>query len=163
MEVKKTRCYKNMNGDVVIAVVEAPKSFENQIILYAKGWYKKSVYGILADLKTLLSEYAGVDASLNDVKQILCSTFANYCPEYYRGKAIQEMLGWYGWDSELSRRTPAEIMIGSISCCEGKYCDTDELLPVLQYEEDEKTPIQIERDELYKHEKFLLDKSEVFC
>ena len=46
-------------------VKEVPHSFDHHILLYAKNWYKKTNHGIIEDLKTLLSEYAGIDASIS--------------------------------------------------------------------------------------------------
>lgn len=154
MKIKKTRCM--VHGEkITIEEVEAPRTFENQIILYAKHWYKRTENGVLADLKVLLSEYIGQDASLQDVKQILCSCFAKYCPEYARAEAIQDMLGW-SWLGNYANRTPAEIMLGKLSICKGKYVDTDELLPVLGYSEDEKTPLRKERDSYAKNMESIL-------
>lgn len=144
MEIKKTRCL--VHGDeIVIEELKAPRTFENQIILYAKGWYKKSD-DVMDDLKTLLSEYIGQEASLNDVKSILCTCFGKYCPEHDRGEAIAEMLGWSWRSAFFEGRTPEQVMVGKLAIADGLYVDTDELLPVLEYSEEEKTPIHKERD-----------------
>jgi len=127
-EFRKTRSYSDGDGNTVTEELEVPKDFGHHILLYAKNWYQKTDKGILADLHTLLSEYIGMEANESDVKEILTNTFADYCPAHLRGRAVQEMLGW-AWC--FGKKTPEGVMVSVLGQCEGKYVDTDELLPVL--------------------------------
>jgi hypothetical protein len=129
-EAKKTRTFKGYNGETVVQILEIPQTFDHQILLYAKHWYKRSEDGIFADLITLLTEYSGCEPSLGDVKECLCSCWAKYCPEHMRVQSTEEMLGW-SWRNSLMSRTPEQVMIGALSITKGNYVDTDELLPVL--------------------------------
>lgn len=111
---------------------EIPQSFDHHILLYSKNWYKKSDDPI-ADIKQLLAQYAWLEyQNISDieVRQLLADCWVKYCPEFERGKALQEMLGWH-WYSGVMKRTPEQIMLGTMSCCEGKYVDPTQLLPVL--------------------------------
>jgi hypothetical protein len=109
---------------------KVPQTFDHHILLYAKGWYNKSG-NILEDLKILLSNYAKIDASTGDVKECLANCFAKYCPESDRGRAIQEMIGWSWYSLYPSiKRTPEQIMIGTLSIADGKYVDPTKLQPV---------------------------------
>ena len=115
---------------------EVPQHFGHQILLYAKHWYAKSDDGVMADLKTLLSEYIGQEAIERDVREILANTFGEYCPRYLKGRAIQEMLGW-GWLCHTNPRKPEEVMIGALAVADGKYVDPTQLLPVLVKEKND--------------------------
>lgn len=111
-------------------IKEVPNSFDHHILLYAKGWYKKSG-NVTEDLKILLANYASLSLEHitdNEMKECLAICFAKYCPNYELGRAISEMLGWR-W--LISTRKPEEIMIGLLSIVEGKYVDPTQLLPVL--------------------------------
>jgi len=123
-----------MDGKEITETLSVPNSFEHHILLYAKGWYKETENGKLEDLKVLLSEYAGIEASINDVKAMLCSCFANYCPKSMMPDAIQEMLGW-SWKSDFMKNTPEAIMLGSLCLVKGHYVDPTQILPVLTRED----------------------------
>lgn len=118
---------------------EIPDTFDHHILLYAKGWYKKSG-NIIEDLKKLLSKYAGLYPDHiyeGEIKRCLVDCFAKYCPDYERGEAIQEMLGWkWGNNGVVKDRKPEEVMIGKLSIAEGKYVDPTKLLPILVKEKN---------------------------
>jgi len=138
MEATMTKVKDTVEEEVIEK--EIPQNFDHQILLYAKHWYKRSSTGnILRDLRVLMSYYSGCyykDISEADVKEALANCFADYAPEYNRGRWIQEMLGW-DWLNPLIPRRPEQVMIGALAITKGKYVDPSELLPVLKKEHTE--------------------------
>ena len=126
--------------DSDISEKEIPQSFDHHILLYSKNWYKKSG-DVIADLRILLAEYAGLTIELVSeisIKECLADCWTKYCPEFEKGKALQEMLGWTWHHYHPSwNRTPERIMIGTLANAEGKYVDPSKLLPVLVKEHTE--------------------------
>lgn len=118
-----------------MATKDIPKTFDHHILLYSKNWYEKSG-DIIADLQVLLEAYSVAKPSERMVKECLANCWAKYCPDFERGRALQDMLGW-GWLSPEFRLTPEQIMMGTMGCCEGKYVDPTQLLPVLVKEHSE--------------------------
>ena len=53
----------------------------NQVIIYAKHWYKKSRNGVVEDVRRILAQYSGTELkheSAKDAKTIIIYAFAEY-------------------------------------------------------------------------------------
>jgi len=96
----------------------------NQILLYAKGWYGKSLDNI-ADIKKIISKYCGLEIEYipdNDVWELLASTFSECVKKDFEVKeAILEMLGKHMGGGKIFNRPPEKVIIGKLSIADGGY------------------------------------------
>ena len=120
------------------------EGFDQHVILYAKGWYKRSG-NIKADLKALLMKYSGSgrgDIPDHDVMQMLVDAFVMYACDntYNSSEAIMEMLG-LKWSKAFARfnRTPEQVMIGSLSIIDGGFVDMGQKFDI-SFENESLTP-----------------------
>ncbi|MEN6622932.1 MAG: hypothetical protein ABFD50_15460 [Smithella sp.] len=107
---------------------ETSQDFRNHIILYSKGWYKKSDNPI-KDIKQLLSKWCEIEVEYIpdiDIYTFLVDTFNDVTPNNIdKTRWMLEMMGihWTG-----KPRAKELVLLGAISCCEGHHCDPDKII-----------------------------------
>ena len=103
-------------------------SFCAHVVLYAKGWYGAK-HDIISDLRPLLAEYAYLDirhVSNNDIRSFILNTFCAVVNPRLQPEALAEALGWR--QTGIMRDTPEEVLLGSISICDGEWAHKDLIL-----------------------------------
>jgi hypothetical protein len=99
--------------------------FAKQVIMYSKGLYGKSEYGVIADLMNLLNAYCGYhQATVSDVRHYIVDTFNTYADEKHRYKALMDAFNW-GWTKNFNMgvRTPEECMLSALYDLDGSYVE----------------------------------------
>ena len=128
MEANTSQDVQDSTKEIPNNSKEIPNNFGHHILLYAKGWYARSG-DVLADLRTLLTEYSGTDPeyiSDSNIRELLCECYLKYAK--HSGRELMDMLGW-GWI--VIKRTPESIMLSGLSIADGKYVDPTKKLNVL--------------------------------
>ena len=115
-------------------ISKVPDNFGHHVVLYAKNWHGRSGNPI-ADLKAMLSLYAGIDIqyiSDRDIYGMIASTFAECVHNQYDiSEAIMEMIG-KKWAPPFDHfnGTPEGAMLGKLSIVDGCYCDPSQMLKI---------------------------------
>jgi hypothetical protein len=110
--------------------------FEKHVVLYAKGWYKRTNDPI-RDLKKLLSRYCMMETKYlhtNDIYQFLISTFLNTMNEKANtsvySEAIAEMIGRkWGRRGMVKDRPAVRVLLGNIQICDGCHANMTIIFP----------------------------------
>jgi len=107
---------------------EIRHSFCAHVVLYAKGWYKKT--SIIDDLKELLSKWSEIDVksiSENDIREFIVETFSVTVRPHLQSRVLTEALGWTNLPV-IMKRKPEEVLLGAISICDGEWTHKDLIL-----------------------------------
>lgn len=108
--------------------------FENQVLLYAKGWYgtseaDSSEEAVMNDLMALLNRYTGGCAERSGVHMFIVAAFNKYVTkESQKSEGLLEALGWHwGRKSTLVYdRCPEVALLGKLSVAEGEHVKFNE-------------------------------------
>lgn len=121
-------------------------TFDNHIIIYAKGWYGNSYDGngsqyIINDIRKLMSIYYEHEEKFigdKDVKCAILSAFDKYYTMGDRLEALKEAFGWlYGRTDSLMRdREPETVLIGKLSILKGKFIYKPEMIKNICFTRD---------------------------
>lgn len=105
--------------------------FKAHVVLYAKGWYRKSGNAI-EDLKVLLGKWSNIEPqfiSRRDIFQFIIETILYVkLPDTTLTDAFLDAMGekWKGW-GDVVQRQPENVLLGNISTCDGEYCHKEEM------------------------------------
>jgi hypothetical protein len=101
---------------------------ENNIIIYAKGWYGHT-NNVVEDVRELMSLYSSTDLKYipaRDAKCYIISTFCNYVPDYARPQALERGLGLEPF--EMMNMDIYVSMLSKLAIIEGKLVNMDKKL-----------------------------------
>jgi hypothetical protein len=143
-----------------------PSTIQQNIILYAKGWYGRSG-NIIDDLCKILSELTAVTYeyySKADAMELLIHTFEEYVNENQRIDAMKHCFVYP--TNDLLHLEMEQAMIGKLSIVSGRYVDLKETIPVWCGNGDladikEKERIAKLREERLKEEKEAVSEKSV--
>jgi hypothetical protein len=92
-----------------------PNKLYCQIILYAKGWFKKT--NMLDDLKIILSKHFGCEPevyNLNDIYQMVIETVES-TEQFNFKRFLAEGMWSYTWEDKIDKKWIIERLMGQAS------------------------------------------------
>lgn len=111
--------------------------FEEQIALYAKGWYKDKLprgetpVSAISNLKALLSKWCEIDVdhiSDRDIWDFVYRTLVHCTKDHLLIECLMDMSGQKWKAFHNLQRDPIFCALGTISICEGFFVDPKNIL-----------------------------------
>ena len=117
--------------------IKKSEGVDNQIIIYAKHWYKSSKKGAVEDVRLLLEKWCEHDVPEVDAKEMIVRCFAQYVSGSHMEEALVHVMGIKNWPFNGYDVDPYEIMIGKLAIIDGGFVDMSKKIPDFCLKEEE--------------------------